>query len=243
MGLVGGGLLLGALGVLVLILGDAPGATPVDGADPRGLGLTLLVVGGVAGWMGSGLRHGWGWAITPEGVLLPRRTVPWDNVGWLGVVVDDRRQDGRVRQRWRIALRDDEHGEVAVCGPISPDAERVAELSRAVAAAWLVGAPPAEVPFLLSPPEDDPIPGREELADAWRSIREGRWAEIHDIGRVEGAVLMPGELHAAGLEHLSEVMEAPDDLIARRVPPRGRRLRIAGIPVRLPGLGRSRDAS
>lgn len=241
--IVGGGVLLAVAGVVVLLLGDVPRATPVDGDDPRWVGAAFLGVGAVMMWMGWGMRHHSGWAIAPEGVVLGDRTVPWDRIGWLGLVVDDRREDGRVRQRWQIALREDDHGHVSVSAATRPDPQRVADLSRAVAAAWLVGAPPASVPVVLAPPKDEPAMGTAELWSAWESIRDGRWAEIHDIGRLDGAVVMPEELHSAGLKHLDEVVGNPQATLARRRPARGRRwLKIGSVPVPLPRRSRRRDA-
>ena len=119
-GLVAGGTLLTVLGLVVLVLGDIPGASPVDGDDPRWLGVALLVVGAVMAWMGWGARHDRGWAITPDGVVLADRTVSWDDIGWFGLIVDDRRDDGRVRQLWQLALRDDNHGQVSVSAATRP---------------------------------------------------------------------------------------------------------------------------
>lgn len=235
--MVVGGALSVAVGAVVLVLGEIPGATG-GGDDPRWFGLVAVCLGAVTVWMGWSTRHDDGWAIAPEGVTVSDRTVPWEDIGWVGLVVDTERDEGRTRQLWQLALRDDQYGRVDVSRATRPDPEAVGALCRSVAAAWLVGAPPVHVPFVLAPPDQEPIPELDDLVDAWDTIREGRWAQLHDLGRLEGATVLPPELHGAGLEHLDEVVPAPETVLASRPPQRGRRWTVGGI--QLPARQRRR---
>jgi hypothetical protein len=131
--------------------------------------------------------------------------------------VERHRDEGRVRHVWQLAICHDEEGLVRLDGATRSDPAQVAELARTAAAAWLVGAVPGSVDVVVAPPDRDLPSGGNSVPEAWDSIRLGRWADIHDLDHLEGAILRPGSLHGAGLDQLDEAVSAPKAIVQRGV--------------------------